>query len=244
MKECKKCKKDFKSPEKEQQYCCRQCYIDDKDKFVNRGENHYAYIKEDSSFLIKDEIDAYFIGFIQTDGSISYKNIGIEIQKKDKDLLLIFQKRYGGRLSFRTRNTNYKENATSVLLNISNRRMVLQLNNLGIPIGKKSSILSPIKIPEKLERHYVRGLIDGDGTLCVYKGKAHIGFVTQSDNMKNYFCDYCFKNINHKFNIHRNTRDNIFNINLNGPKAIKLIKLLYNNAIISLKRKQIIADSL
>lgn len=219
-------------------YCTRACYLKDDNKIVNRGEQCYNFIKDVPPFEIKDEIDAYFLGFLQTDGTLDRKRASIEIGTKDIDILHVFQKKFGGKVTTRTRSTNFLDNHQCSCWRLGSVAFVKQMNALGIPCGKKSEIVGPISTRPDLERHYVRGLVDGDGSLCFQKsGNPLVGFVTASEKMKLYFQDW-LSSLGIQVDIHRNARDNIYSFCILNEKAQLIVKTLYDNATIFLPRKK------
>lgn len=54
-----------------------------------------------------NEFDAYFLGFIQTDGTLTRKRITVEIHVRDQHILETFMQRIGGSIRQRTRNTTF-----------------------------------------------------------------------------------------------------------------------------------------
>jgi LAGLIDADG-like domain len=194
---------------------------------------------------LKKPEHAYFYGFAQTDGHLyeMTRNRGrfsIEICKKDEFILKEFQKIFSIlniNLKERMRNTNFKNNYTSSIFNIYNLDFRNELKQLGYPIGKKSDIVIP-PIEPFSEIDYIRGLIDGDGSIGFDKNQnTFISFTTASDNMKNYYCNFLQNKIGIIKNVKRNNRDNIYNIVIYNKDVKELSKLLYYENCLSLPRK-------
>lgn len=146
---CKSCGKEIEVCPSEtkgrhkRSYCDRKCYTADAKNFFKSisGENHYAYIKDDVPvFEIKDEITAYFLGFLQTDGTLDHKRVSIEIGTKDNNILYLFQKKFGGKITHRFRKTNFSDKHESSCWRLGSVAFVKQMNALGIPCGKSPKL--------------------------------------------------------------------------------------------------------
>lgn len=198
------------------------------------------------------ETDAYFIGFSQSDGNLSAGTrnrgkLGIEISKRDLNILEAFRDRFPTytRLSERTRDTNFKKDYTASTLRICNKAFRDELVACGVPYGKKSGIVSPPSFPELNRIAYLRGLIDGDGSLgFTEKGIPFISFCTQSEDLKDYYAKFITEVAGGVPTSKRNKRDNIYNIILFSSRAQAVVSALYLNASISIHRKQVLADSI
>jgi len=190
---------------------------------------------------------SYFFGFVQTDGNLNHPLIGnkkgrlrIELGEEDLHVLKSFKQLFPSiysSISDRIRDTNFKKNNKAYTFNIYNISFRNELNALGIPYGKKSEIISP---PEGnfLERDYIRGLIDGDGSVGITaKGLPFISFTVRREGLKKYFFNVIEKITGERKNLNRNKRDNIYNIMLNREKAQKFIEYLYYPDCLALRRK-------
>ena len=106
---------------------------------------------------------------------------------------------------------------------------------LRISHGKKSDKISMPLIKDSLKRHYVRGLIDSDGSISdITKGRdgfPKCSIASKSIKLKSQINTLCRKkNINCVF-------DNI-SIIWNGVNALKFLNYCYKNACVSLTRKR------
>ena len=190
---------------------------------------------------------SYFFGFVQTDGNLNkpFKKrnkgrLGIELGKEDLHILKSFRKLFPkiySAIRSRTRDTNFKKNNKSYTLTICNMKFRDELNKLGVPYGKKSEIISPPK-SNFCERDYIRGLIDGDGSMGMRLRKyPFINFTVKSERLKKYLISIIEKIAEERKKLNRNNRDNIYNIMLNREKAQKLAKYLYYPGCLALDRK-------
>ena len=125
------------------------------------------YSVDDSYFSVIDTEDkAYFLGFIMADGSLlkgshtsEYVRVGIHVNQRDIDILQKFK------FFTKSEHTIFIGNKfNDCALRFVSKQMVEELISYGIvpkKTGKEKLDLQ--RVPAKLYRHVVRGLIDGDG---------------------------------------------------------------------------------
>jgi DNA-binding transcriptional regulator WhiA len=191
---------------------------------------------------------SYMIAFIQCDGSLSdnTRNRGklqIELGEKDVELLKQFVKiiPYNTTISYRTRDTNFKKNATFVSLTLYDLNARNKLKQIGMMAGKKDMLIAPPKQPFIMV-DYIRGLIDADGSVGITKTELpFISFATKSEHLKKIFCHFIKQHTGQIKNVNRNKRDNIYNIILTKEDAQKIISILYYDGCLALKRKKKLA---
>jgi len=187
---------------------------------------------------------AYVLGFIVADGCIvkgTYKGysdaLKFGVNKRDADILEKIKRALGSghRLSFC---------GDAVHFCITNQTIVNDLKQLGI-IYRKSLHEKIPAIPEIFKKDFIRGVVDGDGsisfdkrnypTLSVCGGKETITFI------KNYFLN--------KFNIYskitkvkKNSKCQfLFYVAYRSNSAKTLTNHLYENSKIFLNRKWVLA---
>lgn len=188
---------------------------------------------------------SYFFGFVQADGTLrkTTRNRGkleIEVGKKDLHILKSFKSLFPSvycPIKTRNRDTNFKKNYKSYTLGIYNLEFRNEINKLGLPYSKKSEIISPPKV-NFCERDYIRGLLDGDGSLGITARKVpFVSFTIKSEDLKDYLLSVIEKITRERKRLNRNTRDNIYNIMINREKAQEMVKYLYYPGCLTLKRK-------
>lgn len=188
---------------------------------------------------------SYFFGFIQADGTLRAlsRNKGyleIELSKKDKEILKLFKKMFpsiSSPIHTRIRDTNFKKNHISYTLRIFKREFREELLKLGLFPGKKFLNVFPPKC-DFCERDYIRGLIDGDGSVGITrKGYPFISISVKSEPLKNYLCQVIERIVGERKRLMRNKRDSTYNIMLTKEKAQQFIKYLYYSDCLALKRK-------
>ncbi len=188
---------------------------------------------------------AYFLGFAQADGHLSEntRNRGrfsIEISLIDAHIVEYFQSiiQVNSTIYQRTRNTNFKSNSTSVVWNCFDWDFRLCLQECGIPVGKKSHLVTFPVVPVSTI-DYVRGLIDGDGSVGITGlGLPFVSFLTASEGMCISYINFLQTITGKLKTANRNKRDNIFNVMITREDAQKVASALYYPGCVCLNRKR------
>lgn len=107
------------------------------------------------------EAKAYFLGLLLADGSITKKQVSLEVNVKDIELIEKFAAAIEAThpVKFTKRN--------SVKIQIGSMRLISRLAEYGVTT-RKSFNCSPPEISSVLRRHFWRGCLDGDGSLGIY----------------------------------------------------------------------------
>ncbi len=128
-----------------------------KNKIINTNLPRHNYVKE--SFAIEDEISAYIAGLFWSDGHLSMDRLTITFVKTDMVLIKTINQFFFGDY------TAYKEvsRRNCLRINIFNLQIRTDFLNLGLKNNDSGRSLPPMK--EELFRHFLRGFIDGDGTI-------------------------------------------------------------------------------
>lgn len=136
-------------------------------------------LKKDYFKVIDTEYKAYFLGFIFADGCVSNNELFIDINEKDIDILIVFRDEIDSKAKISTR---IKGKSSMSRIAIKNKEFTDNLSQYGIIENKtkKTMHLPYQKIPKSLWRHFLRGLIDGDGWVIKTKEERYrIGYITQ-----------------------------------------------------------------
>ena len=187
---------------------------------------------------------SYFFGFAQADGSLRKQSrnrgyLEFELKKEDEEILEFFRKlfSFSSSIKKRIRNTNFKKNYESRAIRIFPKEFRDELLKLGLSPGKKFLNVFPPEC-DFCERDYIRGLIDGDGSVGTTKREVpFISVSVKSERLKNYLCQVIERITGERKRLMRNKRDNAYNIMVNREKAQKFIKYLYYPSCLALKRK-------
>ena len=127
-----------------------------------------------------NEESAYWVGLLLADGHMWKDNTGIELGLKDKEHIEKFRTFLKSEHVIEEKTTN--QNSELYRITIQDEYLCKRLSELGIKNRKTYNL----EISEELEnpeiaRHFIRGFIDGDGTLQ----KSYIGITSFSvENLK------------------------------------------------------------
>jgi tRNA nucleotidyltransferase (CCA-adding enzyme) len=134
-----------------------------------RGSRKYSF---NESFFEKIDTpeQAWVLGWIYSNGHLKGKDrkeIKIKLKKEDSYILNNFIKllNYNPVLKIK------KDGAIA----ICSKKMVQDLNNLGIPCGKKSHIIKPPKLSNELLSAFWQGVFEGDGYIGINNNSLIIG---------------------------------------------------------------------
>ena len=208
--------------------------------------NFHNELKFDNTVFdtIDTEEKAYWLGFMYADGYVSKNGKTVELTLKgdDADHLKKFADflHHKEGIKFNKSKCNGKEFSRCRLV-LTNQHFNQALARLGC-VPNKSLILqfpnSSIFANSELIRHFVRGYIDGDGTITLgstgYSGIYIIGTFEFLEGIKAWYPN-AFSSASHKDKRHPDS--NTFYIFSVGKKAAEFGSILYNNATIYLQRK-------
>jgi hypothetical protein len=136
-------------------------------------------------FLINkfDKIDteekAYWLGFLASDGCVSEKQLSLQVAEKDLSHLLKFKNFIGVDYKISKCETNLDN---KIFLGyryvVSSINFVKSLEKHGI-VQNKSLILSfSNTVNDNLIRHYIRGLVDGDGSFYIHNDRLNFSLIS------------------------------------------------------------------
>ena len=189
---------------------------------------------------------AYFLGLIAADGSVfqcNKRKIVFSISLIDKDLLdLLSIEICGSDKLVREVKRKYRDGSSKMYeIKFSDEIFTNNLISNGILINKTFTLDFP-NIDEEFISHYIRGYLDGDGTVYKFSGKLFIAFYGNKIFIPK-LRDYLFNNniLETKYAII--DRGNHCSIHISSKKAnLSMYNYIYNNSNIYLKRKKSIFD--
>jgi len=205
-----------------------------KDLIVNKRRRKY-FPNHNYFNNIDSEEKAYILGFIFADGNVYKNRIKIEISNIDKDILILISNQIYNQDLVKYSKKNNKDYCS---LSIYSENIKNDLAKYSC-VSNKSKILIFPNINEIYYKHFIRGLIDGDGFISL-KTKT-IGLLA-TNNINQYI-----KSILNKLNIScfivKAYKQDINILNELRVKKqdsiIKLINYLYDNSTIFINRKYI-----
>lgn len=206
----------------------------------SQAEAARKYTLNDSFFkTIDTQEKAYVLGFLAADGNVNPDKYGCEIRiclhQRDKDVLEkinnVWDSTYPVRIHRSTELSGFPgTNREQVKLSIRSSQFQIDLAKYGIIPNKTAVLRYPI-IPDGMDRHFLRGFLDGDGHIT----NQEFGWVT-NPNMANDLQKICMK---HGFpELRRYRIKDSSDCVKGGPKFHHLIKWMFEDATICLQRKK------
>jgi intein/homing endonuclease len=179
--------------------------------------------------VIDTEEKAYWLGFSFADGYISDDgNYELSLGAKDYNHLLKFGEFIKNKDKVRLKDYRCR-------CSMRNKHFCDTLNNYGHTPRKSLTLKFPdlsIFKSKDLIRHFIRGYIDGDGCIGIYKNTAKISILGTID-----FLNSINKILPNKGNIRLPKNKNQYVFESYGPKAHKNLEYLFKDSTIYLDRK-------
>lgn len=193
--------------------------------------------------LINDQNKAYILGLLYADGCIgkNINSIQLSLQEKDKSILekinlLLENPRPLKFINYKEKNPNWQN---QYRITIVNKHMHDSLIKQGV-IPNKSLILTfPENIDKNLYRHFIRGYLDGDGSISKNIKEKRTSFVGTE-----VFCKKAKEIIESELNIHcsicycHDKNKPTRNLCIAGKNQVKkFLDWIYSDANLYLDRK-------
>lgn len=187
---------------------------------------------------------AYLFAFLQCDGHLTENTrnrgkLSVELSIRDVVLLKQFQEivPYYSSITTRTRSTNFAKHYASAVWTVCALQARRELVELGVPVGRKSSIVRPPGVPYS-RIDYLRGLVDADGSVGVTTpGLPFVSLTTSSEALKDFFLSQCYDLPGQPRHIARTRRDGVYNPMATRECAVDLARRLYYDGCLALERK-------
>ncbi|GAA1867441.1 hypothetical protein [Myceligenerans crystallogenes] len=189
---------------------------------------------------------SYLVGLLQTDGShegdLTHKGrLQIELAECDRGLLdeIATALPWNASVTTRARATNFSQGEyRTATLRFYAQEARSFFHEAGVPIGRKSTIAAPPR-HDFSAPDYVRGLLDGDGSLgFTGKGYPFVSFTTASPALADYLCSIIRAVCDVERAARPNTRDGVRNIMVTSVAAKKLATWAYHDGSLALERKR------
>lgn len=210
-------------------------------KSKNPGRKKIYKANESFFECIDTQEKAYLLGFMMADGCIDENRNGVKIslQEKDKEILekilvVLDSNHKIGKTSGQYSKNHKRTN--KVTLTITSKKLIADLAELGC-ISRKTDVLKYPTISSHLNRHFMRGFFDGDGTVYIMQPKyIRFGIISTLE-----FCQEYLKNLPiQPVNIHKEyrTEKNVYYFTVSQTQQIKdIFEFLYKDSKIHLERK-------
>jgi hypothetical protein len=203
--------------------------------FVNRKNT-----VNDNFFKMWTSEMAYILGYVFSDGNInwkpekSYRALTITAAEKDKEHLEKI------RLKLKSsKELLYSEGTKSYRMIVNSKIMCMDLIKLGLTPRKSLTIKFP-EIPENFLRHFIRGVIDGDGNVRYVNRKRSPYFEITVSSGSKAFLGKLTEEILSSTGIDASVRKqkrNVFILQYCCRRGLNLAKWIYENENLHLDRK-------
>lgn len=223
-----------------------------KESNINTKRKNRYTLNENYFNKIDNQNKAYILGLLYADGFVGdehYNNIVLGM--KDKEIVEKVAEciQYDGLI--RKGNKGGFENSTySYILNISSKIMAEDLRSLGLYPNKSLNMSKFPLIQKDLERHFIRGYFDGDGSVVLSRNSSYYKSETLDKKYEYTTITISFlgtenflKEIVEKMSLKsysiRNTKTSLIKeLRVSSKKeSIRIFELLYENAEVFLERK-------
>ena len=203
---------------------------------LNRRLNHNYFSKIDAPQK------AYFLGLLFTDGSIVLDDkrspsISIELVESDIDILQKFKEELNSDGNFYYNKRDNRTNGT-YSFSIRSKQLARDLEKYNI-IPNKTYQTSSLVIPYEFKKEFLRGIIDGDGSIYYSNSAWHVNVCGHNDNIIKQVVELGNSLIGVVDQKKIQCSNGVYRYSWNGKQAIQLCKILYGeNTIFAIKRKQ------
>lgn len=207
---------------------------------IANGRVRRLYKDVDGDFFSrKDEWSAYTYGLLLSDGCLTKRNsVIITLQESDVPVLASIAERMGihsrPKLSFKKSGEGYEPKAAGSI-SFSHPKLISDLRDLGMEERKSTREVAPECFA--FDRHFWRGMVDGDGSLFMCKLRGPVLTLCGSEIICNQFLDYCKTLVDGIKSSVRRHKGELFTIKLTKNKCLPVAQHLYLDQEICLPRK-------
>ncbi|MGL6098186.1 MAG: hypothetical protein ACRC0G_01040 [Fusobacteriaceae bacterium] len=205
---------------------------------VSSGRKPSKSIDENFFEVIDTEKKAYWFGFLYADGHITEKGFSVCVKRSDRDHLL--------KLAFDMKSTytvgDYTNKGFEGKLVLYSKMAVTspRLRECLVDknmIPRKSLVLKPpaCDFKDGLERHFIRGFFDGNGSMSGNKKTTYAAKICSTDDMLLWICETSGVSVKKLFK--RRPSDVVSSLEISSLKMDKFLKYMYSNCEVYLTRK-------
>lgn len=201
-------------------------------------------IVEDYFENIDTSEKAYWLGFITADGCVHSKNtLSIQLGERDVKHLEKFRDVISPNrlISIYYPKNNYSHNPPLYKLAIHNSKIKEDLEKLNV-VPRKTYITKFPNIDPKFYKDFIRGVFDGDGSICISKNSKTFSIIGNRQLMseiQNILMKECNLNLTKLIEVHPERCIGIYNLVYRGNIQVQRIyEYLYTGAEVFLERKK------
>ena len=190
---------------------------------------------------IKNTKDAYFLGFLLADGCVTDNNsLCLKVHERDRDIIEKFSNYMGLSLNHIREEIHTITHNKICKVSFSGKQLSENLKQYHIVPRKSRKELPYLELPHHLIKHYIRGIIDGDGFISK-RELPKIG-LCGSKEVLNFVLDFLTKELDLTFQktfigVRYDPLYDLHRLEFCGNNAKKVMTYLYKNSKIHLNRK-------
>lgn len=192
---------------------------------------------------------AYVLGFIATDGCVTYEpgeKYELRIESADKEILEKIRACMGSNHPLHQYNREdliqgEYHRSTTWTLSIRSKRLVSDVIHLGITPRKSLTLAYP-NVPDEFQADFIRGVFDGDGSVYIARASTpwpvlKTKIVSASRSFIQQLSSILSKRLGVSSALYEEN-DRYYVIHLGSEDSLRLYDFLYHNATIYLDRKK------
>jgi len=207
--------------------------------------SHKKYSVNNNFFKDINQENSYWAGFIGADGTIygDTNVVAIKLQARDVEILeeLKLVTNFTGNIKVYERYTIGPDIRKTCSINICGvPNWIKDLNNNFNVIPNKSLILQPPNLNKECSLAYIKGYIDGNGSISLSKTNNPKISISTSEQVSNWIEIFTQVNYGFNFNIYqRQTTQvyNLFRLDKSGKPIVKFLKDVNDSHTFGLNRK-------
>lgn len=198
----------------------------------------YSY-NENFFEKIDNENKAYWLGFLYADGGINVgkrsKNLELTLGERDRDHLTKFVQDIQGNMPLYEKTVKLKgKEYKSYRVTVCSSKLCEDLIKLGCTPNKSLTLTFPQDLEPHLYPHFIRGYVDGDGTIST---RCRISICGTYDFL-NSLQQHLVKELDvTEVKILSDKRAKHYQYERVGANSLKILDYLYSNAEVYLDRK-------
>lgn len=176
---------------------------------------------------------AYILGLMYSDGNVWKDSFTLCLKYNDKYILELIasELKSTGPLNFRKggKNTNNTNRSDAWILRIHDKDFVSTIKKLGIVERKTSKLQFPYWLNKKLWAAFILGLLDGDGSVSIYKNNLKVN-IAGAKNMTNDIKNIAISELQIPSRLYFPSNSNGTVVNFDSsPRSLKFLNWLYSN---------------
>jgi hypothetical protein len=195
--------------------------------------------------VIDNEEAAYWLGFLYADGSIQRRSLTLSLKGTDRvhlEKLRDFMRSEAPTKEIVAKCNGYGYPQCTIAF--TDRHLAAQLRNLGIVKRRPSHIRTIKAVPKSLQRHFLRGFWDGDGSISTNpeSGLSFCGRRKFMEWIRARLSEEAGTNPN--LSVRKHSRADLHYLIYSGRgQALKVLDFLFEGATIWLARKRAVVDA-